>query len=70
MRPSTRQGRYVRKSFYVDPKAIEQARIALGARSDAEAVRLAIDRAVETETFWRFMVETRASLKPGSIEEP
>jgi len=60
----------VRKSLYVDPRAIEQARRALGARTDAEVVRLAIDRVVETETFWRFMVESRASLKPGSIEEP
>ena len=67
---ATWRARYVRKSFYVDPRAIGQARRALGVRTDAEAIRLAIDRVVEMETFWRLMAETRASLKPGSIEEP
>ena len=60
--------RYTRKSFFVDAKAIAGARKALGAHSDAEAVRLAVDRVVEMQRFWRFMTATRASLKPGSIE--
>ena len=62
--------RYTRKSFFVDAKAIDQARKALGAGTDAEAVRLAVDRVVEMEKFWRFMAGTRGRLKPGSIEVP
>jgi hypothetical protein len=67
---SVRAVRYTRKSFFVDAKAIEQARKALGAGTDAEAVRLAVDRVVEMEKFWRFMAGTRGRLKPGSIEAP
>ena len=63
-----RPARYTRKSFFVDAQAIGRARKALGARTDAEAVRLAVDRVVEMEKFWRFMAVTRASLKAGSIE--
>jgi hypothetical protein len=66
----TRAARLTRKSFFVDPAAIGQARSALGAQTDAEAVRLAIERVVEMERFWRFMSATRGSLKPGSIEQP
>ena len=62
--------RYTRKSFFVDAKAINQARKALGAGTNAEAVRLAVDRVVEMERFWRFMAGTRAGLKAGSIEAP
>ena len=59
-----------RKSFFVDEKAVKRARKALGATTDAEAVRLSLDRVVEMEEFWRFMAETRKSLTPGSIEAP
>ena len=62
--------RYTRKSFFVDAKAIDQARKALGAGTNAEAVRLAVDRVVEMEKFWRLMADTRGSLTPGSIEAP
>ena len=62
--------RYTRKSFFVDAKAIDQARKALGAGTNAEAVRLAVERVVEMEKFWRFMAGTRESLKPGSIGAP
>ena len=67
---SVRSVRYTRKSFFVDAKAIDHARKALGADTNAEAVRLAVDRVVEMEKFWRFMTGTRGSLKPGSIEAP
>ncbi len=60
--------RYTRKSFFVDPRAIARARKALGAGTNAEAVRLAVERVVEMEKFWSFMTGTRGKLKPGSIE--
>ena len=62
--------RYTRKSFFVDAQAIGRARKVLGTGTDAETVRLAVDRVVEMERFWRFMAGTRATLKPGSIEAP
>ena len=67
---SVRAVRYTRRSFFVDPRAIDEARKALGVGTNAEAVRLAVDRVVEMEKFWRFMSGTRAGLKPGSIEAP
>jgi hypothetical protein len=65
-----RAARYARRSFFVDPRAIDQARKALDVGTNAEAVRIAVDRVVEMEKFWRFMTGTRASLKPGSVEGP
>jgi hypothetical protein len=63
-----RTARYTRKSFFVDAKVIGQAHKALGAETDAEAVRLSLDRVVEMERFWRFMTRTRKSLSPGSFD--
>jgi hypothetical protein len=42
----------------------------LGVHPNGEAVRLAVERVVEMEEFWRFMTRSRASLEPGSIEVP
>ena len=67
---SARRVRYTRKSFFVDSQAIGRARKALGAGTDAETVRLAVERVVEMEKFWRFMTSSRGSLKAGSIEAP
>ena len=59
-----------RKAFFVDPRSLGRARRALRVRSDAEAVRLSLDRVVEMDAFWRFMARSRASLKPRSVEAP
>jgi hypothetical protein len=69
-RPTVATSQYVRKSFFVSEKAVRRARKTLGVATDAEAVRLSLDRVVEMEAFWRFMTGTRKSLKPGSIEVP
>jgi hypothetical protein len=61
---------YRRTSFFVDVRAIARARQVLGADSNAEAVRLAVDRVVEMERFWRFMNATRRTLGAGSIDAP
>jgi len=42
----------------------------LGAASDAEAIRMSVDRVAEIEAFWRFMQRTRRGVKPRSIEAP
>ena len=62
--------RYARRSFFVDEGAIRRARRILGVPTNAEAVRLAVERVVEMEAFWRFMTRSRASLEPESIDVP
>ena len=57
-----------RKAFFVDEEAVRRARKALGAATDAEAIRTSLERIAEMEDFWRFMKRTRHSLRPGSIE--
>lgn len=57
-----------RKSFFVDERAIRRAKQVLGTATDSEAVRLSVERIAEMEKFWQFMVRSRKSLKPGSIE--
>lgn len=67
---ATRKARppLTRKAFFVDPRALRRARRALGAHSDAEAVRLSIERVAEMEKFWRFMATTRGVLDPDSFD--
>jgi len=59
-----------RTSFFVDPRALRRARKALGVSTDAEAVRMSVERIGEMEVFWRFMSKTRRRLKPGSFARP
>ena len=59
-----------RKSFFVDERALRQAKRALGVATDAEVIRVSVERIVEMEEFWRFMERTRGVLKPGSVEAP
>ena len=57
-----------RKTFFVDEVAVRRAKRALGAATDAEAVRLSVEHVAEMEAFWNFMRRSRAKLRPGSIE--
>ncbi|MBI3783765.1 MAG: hypothetical protein HY270_10200 [Deltaproteobacteria bacterium] len=57
-----------RKAFFVDENVVRRARKALGAATDAEAIRASLERVAEMEEFWRFMNRTRRSLRTGSIE--
>ena len=57
-----------RKSFFVDEKALQRARKALGVSTDAEAIRDALDRVAEMEEFWGFMKNSRRKLAKGSID--
>lgn len=62
-----RRGGLTRKAFFVDEEAVRQARRALGVHTDAEAVRLSVERVAEMEAFWRFMRRSRRRLERGSI---
>lgn len=57
-----------RKSYFVDERALRRAKRALGAKTDAEVIRLSVERVAEMEEFWEFMKKTRRSLRPGSLE--
>ena len=59
-----------RKAFFVDERVLERAKRALGVSTDAEAVRLSMERVAEMDVFWRFMRRSRRKLKPGSVELP
>jgi hypothetical protein len=59
-----------RKSYFVDERALSRAKKALGVKTEAEVIRLSVERVAEMEEFWEFMKKTRRSLKPGSVEKP
>ena len=59
-----------RKSFFVDEQTLQRAKKLLGVESEAEVIRLSVERVVEMEEYWQFMKRTRGALPPGSIEEP
>lgn len=59
-----------RKSYFVDERAIRRAKRVLGVATEAEVIRIAVDRVAEMERFWKFMRATQNKLKPGSFERP
>jgi hypothetical protein len=59
-----------RKSFFVEERTLARAKKALGVPTDAEVVRLSLERAADMEEFWHFMQQNRRILKPGSIKRP
>ncbi len=65
-----RSAKLKRKSFFVDETALRRAKKVLGVTSDAEVVRLSVERIAEMERFWQFMRTTRKTLRSGSIERP
>ncbi len=64
------KARLKRKSFFVDEVALQRARKILGAKTDAEVIRLSVARMAEMEAFWQFMSKSQGMLGPGSIEVP
>ena len=62
--------RLKRKAFFVDERTLDRARRALRVATDAEAVRLSVERIVEMEAFWEFMKKSRRVLAPGSLRKP
>ncbi len=65
-----RQAALKRKSFFVDEQALRRAKKALGVATEAEVVRISVERMAEMEAFWRFMRRSRRVLKPGSVRVP
>ena len=65
-----RQAALKRKSFFVDERVLRRAKKALRLATDAEVVRVSVERIAEMEEFWRFMKNRRRTLKPGSLKTP
>lgn len=63
------KARLKRKSYFVDERALNRAKKALGVKTEAEVIRLCVERVAEMEEFWEFMNKSRRSLKPGSVEK-
>jgi len=61
------KSRLKRKSFFIDERELDEARRALGAETDAEAVRAALREVTRMKAIARFMARTRGSLPPGSF---
>jgi hypothetical protein len=61
------RAKFKRKSYFVDERALRRAQKALGVKTEAEAIRLSVERVAEMEEFWEFMKKTRRSLTPGSV---
>ena len=59
-----------RRSFFVDDRVLRQAKKVLGVKTDAEVIRLSVERIAEMEELWQFMQKSRRTLQPGSVEEP
>lgn len=63
------KARLKRKSYFVDERSLNRAKKALGVKTEAEVIRLSVERVAEMEEFWQFMKKTRGALKPGSVEK-
>jgi Arc/MetJ family transcription regulator len=65
--PAERRKALKRKAFFVDEKALQRAKRALGVETESEAVRLSLERIAEMEEFWRFMERTHGAVERDSF---
>lgn len=65
----SKRSKLKRRSFFVDEAALKRAKRFLRASSDAEAIRLSLERVAEMERQTRFLDESAGSLPPGSFGE-
>lgn len=66
----SKPGNLKRKSFFVDEKILKRAKHLLRVSTDAEAIRLSLERVTEMERFQGWLEETGGTLEPGSFEQP
>ena len=50
-----------RKSYFVDGRALNRAKKAFGVKTEAEVIRLSVERVAEMEEFWEFMKKSPVS---------
>ena len=44
-----------RKSYFIDERALDRVKKALGVKTEAEVIRLSVERVAEMEEFWEFI---------------
>jgi hypothetical protein len=59
-----------RKSFFIDEAELREARLALGAATDSETIRVALRELARMKVLWRFMDRSGGTLPPGSFSAP
>ena len=59
-----------RKSYFVDERALSRAKKVLGVKTEAEVIRLSVERVAEMEEFWEFMKKLAGHLDPGAWRNP
>jgi hypothetical protein len=60
--------RLKRKSFFVDEGAIRRAKRILGVPTEAEVIRLAVERVSDMDRFWKLMDRTAGKVPRGSFD--
>ncbi len=58
-----------RKSFLMEERTLQKAKKLLGVATEAEAVRLSLQRITEMEEFWQQMRATRNTLPRKSFDD-
>jgi len=58
-----------RKSYFVDEGALSRAKKALGVKTEAEVIRLSVERVAEMEEFWQFMKKNSPLTQTGERGE-
>ena len=58
-----------RRAFFVEPLAVKNARLILRAKSDGEAVRLAVATVKETEESWKALLRLGGAAKGARFDE-
>jgi Arc/MetJ family transcription regulator len=59
-----------RKSYFVDEAVLKKAKRVLGVSTEAEVVRLAVERTVEMDRFWRLLADNKGKVPRGSFRRP
>ena len=59
-----------RKSYFVDERALNRAKKAFGVKTEAEVIRLSVERVAEMEEFWEFMKKIAGLSDPEAWRNP
>jgi len=61
----TTRAKLKRKSYFVDQRALNRAKKALGVKTEAEVIRLSIERVAEMEEFWQWSCQSFGAVLVG-----
>ena len=58
----------MKTTIEIPESTLRRAKRVLRVRTDAEAIRLSLERVAEMEKFWQFMTKSRGGLKRDSFD--